>query len=120
MVLLILFLIYAVFFGLVCDSLARARGRSPEGWFTLGMLFGFLAALVLLILPERGPTCPGCKETVKIGALVCRHCAFTFPEPARMAVETNYCLNCERPLPKGATDCTACGTVRGETAPRLA
>jgi len=39
--------------GLVCARTARSRGRNMAVWFMLGVLFSFVALLVLWILPSK-------------------------------------------------------------------
>jgi hypothetical protein len=38
--------------------IAQTRGRSPVAWFTLGILFSFMALLVLLLLPDLNRQAP--------------------------------------------------------------
>jgi len=74
--------------GVLCALIALAKRRSGLGWFLLGCLFGPLALLFaaamsaaprgqscLPALPaDPQKTCPYCAETVKIQAVVCKHC----------------------------------------------
>ena len=53
--LLLVYLISGVIFGAFCAYLADQKGHSAGAWFFLGLLFSFLALLVLIGLPnERG------------------------------------------------------------------
>lgn len=48
-------LIFGVVMGGFCAYLAEEKGHSGGAWFVLGLLFSFLALLVLIGLPnERG------------------------------------------------------------------
>lgn len=39
-------------FGIVCAVLASGRGRSPVGWFFLGLFFSCFALILVLLLPD--------------------------------------------------------------------
>lgn len=69
-------------------SAARSKGRSPAGWFMLGLIFGPLAFILVLVLGEtpasaeskrlaRGEIrkCKHCAEFIKAEATLCKHCA---------------------------------------------
>lgn len=43
---------FGVVFGIVCAILASGRGRSPVGWFFLGLFFSCLALILVLLLPD--------------------------------------------------------------------
>lgn len=73
--------------GVLCALIALAKRRSALGWFLLGCLFGPLALLFAaamsaaprqLCMPalpaDPQKTCPYCAETVKMQAVVCKHC----------------------------------------------
>lgn len=70
--------------GVLCALIALAKRRSGLGWFLLGCLFGplallFAAAMSAAPRAQGEPahtlkTCPDCAETVKIQAVVCKHC----------------------------------------------
>lgn len=49
---LIITIVSKVVFGIVCAALATGRGRSPVGWFFLGMLLDCLGLIVLLVIPN--------------------------------------------------------------------
>jgi hypothetical protein len=49
------------------------RKNLPVG-LALGLLFSWFGILALLLLPNRGPRCPGCAEHVRPEATVCRYC----------------------------------------------
>ena len=70
--------------GVLCALIALAKHRSGLGWLLLGCLFGPLALLFAAAMSaapkiQHEPahtlkTCPHCAETVKIQAVVCKHC----------------------------------------------
>jgi len=70
--------------GALCALIALAKRRSSLGWFLLGCLFGPLALLFAAAMSAAPrtlyepahtlKTCPHCAETVKIQAVVCKHC----------------------------------------------
>ena len=114
---LILFLAYAVIFGVFCAYLASEKGRSGGSWFFLGVVFGILALLVLIGLPSekrssnepvrasaqstatsstrsgRGRKdsnvrlCPHCVQEVHELATACPHCQRDLPEVERCSYE---------------------------------
>lgn len=43
---------FGVVFGIVCAILASGRGRSPVGWFFLGLFFSCIALIMVLLLPD--------------------------------------------------------------------
>lgn len=72
---------------LVCEAIAKSKGRSGLLWAVGGLLFGPFAILVIAILPKdqeaidwrdisRGKKrkCPFCAETVSREAVICKHC----------------------------------------------
>ena len=48
MVFLVVALVQGVVFGFACRYLAREKGKDPQAWFWYGLLFGFIALLVLM------------------------------------------------------------------------
>ena len=44
-------IIWAVM-GFVCMEIAKRKGRSPILWFVIGVLFNFLALLIIAVLPH--------------------------------------------------------------------
>jgi len=81
--------------GVLCALIALAKRRSGLGWFLLGCLFGPLALLFAAAMSatqriQHEPahtlkTCPHCAETVKIQAVVCKHCG----QPLGSLIENN-------------------------------
>lgn len=45
-------LIVGVVFGIVCALIASSRGRSPIGWFFLGLFLSCIALVLVLVLPD--------------------------------------------------------------------
>lgn len=43
---------FGLVFGIVCAFLASGRGRSPVGWFFLGLFLSCIALVLLLVLPD--------------------------------------------------------------------
>jgi hypothetical protein len=62
---------------------AHARGRNMLGWLLLGLTFGFLALIVIGLLPARGGP----------------------------RAEPGACPMCGQPIPEGATGCPQCGEL---------
>jgi hypothetical protein len=64
-----------IVFCFVAGIVAASRDRNPVGWFFVALVFSPLVAIVLLLcLGTSGLTCPACRETVKHGASICKHC----------------------------------------------
>ncbi len=91
--------------GLLCAvfsfAIATSKGRSEIMWPLLGLALGPLAVVALLILPksEEQATaeaigsgeltlCPYCRETIKAGAIKCKHCQSDFPEQTQALAES--------------------------------
>lgn len=117
-----------VAFGLLCAVIAPGRGRSGFAWFLLGFAFGPFGLIALLALGRvddvplaTGPAehshdtraCPWCAETIKIAAVVCKHCGrdVEAPQPAAARVVTpSRCPSCATFQKPGAQTCPSCGT----------
>jgi hypothetical protein len=65
-------------FGIISGLLAHHKARNALGWFAAGCLVGPFALLVVLLpmAVKEGVTrkCPGCLETVRTEARICRYC----------------------------------------------
>jgi hypothetical protein len=85
--------ILAIWFAvaIVTAIAAGARGRSPIGWFFIGLLCSFMGLITVLVMrplrneiapetfsPELDETsyrdCPFCAEPIKKAAVKCKHC----------------------------------------------
>lgn len=74
--LLIQYLLWVLVFALVGAAIGQKRGRVFAG-FLLGGLIGPLGWLVILLGPDYSGqfrACPYCAESVRAGAIVCKHC----------------------------------------------
>ena len=71
--------------GLFAGHVAAEKGRWGMWWFFMGILFGPLALIAAVGLPDRNilsltpspkthVTCPDCAEFVRNEAVVCCHC----------------------------------------------
>ncbi len=65
--------------GLAGGMIGAQKGEPVVG-FILGLLIGPLGELVVLRSSGKGKTCPYCKEMVKRGATICKHCRQPIPE----------------------------------------
>ena len=86
------YLIIVVVIGIAAGYLAERKSRNHIGWFFLCLLIP-ICILILLALPEKQPlpgaapvllhdetTCPYCVETIKVGAVLCKHCGSDLSE----------------------------------------
>ncbi|MFW5845150.1 MAG: hypothetical protein ACOCXJ_02890 [Planctomycetota bacterium] len=48
---MIALIIYAAF-GVVCALIARSKGRTPVGWFFLGVLLSWIGIILVAVLPD--------------------------------------------------------------------
>ena len=110
LIILPLYLISGVVIGLFCAYLAVQKEHSAGAWFVLGLLFSFLALLVLIGLPseQRPPQeqggAPGQPAGSPVGAgsaprqprsvRLCPHCIQEVHELA------SACPHCQRSLPE--------------------
>lgn len=67
-------LLLAVVFALIPALVARHRGRRLWLWFLIGFVAAIPALIVVLVLGDKRPRCPQCREHIQTGAAVCPHC----------------------------------------------
>lgn len=46
-------LIWSIIFTIACGYIANEKGRSAGAWAMLGFLFGLIALLIIICLPDR-------------------------------------------------------------------
>ena len=46
-------LIWGIIFGIACGYIANEKGRSAGAWLILGFLFGLIALIIIVCLPDR-------------------------------------------------------------------
>jgi hypothetical protein len=79
-----IFLLSAIFFGIICALIANNKKRNSLLWLIFGSIFGIFALIILLVLPsykyDETPTpethfrCPDCAELILKQARKCKHC----------------------------------------------
>ncbi len=72
-------LIFFLIFGTPGAYIAWKKGRSIRGWLALCGFFPFLLIFIIFLPPVKEvegkvKQCPACKEFVKWGATICKHC----------------------------------------------
>jgi len=50
---MLVYLVIIIFCGIICSVIAKNKHRSVGGWFLLGMLFGMLSVILVLVLPTK-------------------------------------------------------------------
>ncbi len=73
-----MYVLVAIFFGIISGLLARVKGRSTLFWFTAGLLIGPFGMIVVVMPPKpregRFIQCPACCEVIAAQATLCKHC----------------------------------------------
>ena len=64
---------FIVFGGVVGGILGSLRCNVGSG-IVWGAILGPIGWLMVLVLMDRRPVCPHCRERVKPGAVICRYC----------------------------------------------
>ncbi len=73
-----IYFLTTILFGVVCATVARAKGRSFLTWLVIGLVIGPFG-LIVGLLPRRARAgrlepCPACAEPIAYEARICRHC----------------------------------------------
>jgi hypothetical protein len=77
-----------ILFGVVTAIAAHARGRSPLGWFLIGILFSVFGLIAVLVMP-RGDDAP---QSAPAKFSLCPHCGYG------VRASDSFCSSCKRPL----------------------
>jgi hypothetical protein len=77
-ILIIMLLIWFVP-GIIGAYIAGMKGRSKLGWFFICAIFPLCIIAIIFLPPAKEiagkyKQCPACKEFVKWGAIICKHC----------------------------------------------
>lgn len=123
-----------IMFGVVCAVAANSKNRGSIGWFFMGMLFGPFALLILIFLPKQpdpaatpfhdasrisdSRTCPYCAETIKMAAIVCKHCGRDIPPATPEEIHPAQEPPEDKRSGMGVTPprCKSCGDINNEDA----
>lgn len=73
LVLLILVIVPFFTMGIIGMCFGTTKGHPWAGFF-LGLFFGPLGWILVLLLPKEGLRCPYCCEVVHPNAVICPHC----------------------------------------------
>jgi len=78
---IIVFIILLVCFvpGIIGAYIAGMKGRNQLGWFFICAIFPLCIIAIIFLPPAKEiegkyKQCPACKEFVKWGATICKHC----------------------------------------------
>lgn len=63
----------AALFAALGYFVGRTKGRPDEG-AVLGLVLGPLGLLIILLVEDKRPRCPHCREAIAPGAEICPHC----------------------------------------------
>jgi hypothetical protein len=68
-----------VMLGAVSSNIMLKKGRNGFLGTVLGFFLPILGLIICAIIPKKGlgkneMLCPWCQETIKIGAVICKHC----------------------------------------------
>src|SRR5438105_4857579 len=87
-----LVLLFWIVCAFVTAGIYTSKGRSAVGGFLLGLVLGIFGVIIAAVQPAnttaietnqimsgQSEQCPYCKEIVKAGALVCKHCGRNLP-----------------------------------------
>lgn len=83
----LILVIVSITCALIAQSIFRSKGRSPWSGFFLGLLLSVIGVIIAAVMPatqegleKKGfqdgelVQCPYCKEYIKPGATICKHC----------------------------------------------
>lgn len=105
---------------LLVGFVAGSRGYSRAGFALISFFASFLVALLLLIaMPRKHPaelsvTCPFCKEQIRAGAMICKHCGSQLePTNGPTEFDSDGKRNTVDPLVKASIATLAIGIVCG-------
>ncbi|MBL4898990.1 MAG: zinc ribbon domain-containing protein [Colwellia sp.] len=70
-----------LFFTILIGVWANKWNHSWILWVIVSLIVSpLIAGLVLLLIGTDHPKCPSCKEVVKAGSRICKHCGQKFKE----------------------------------------
>lgn len=68
-----MFIFIWLLFGVIGAIIGNPKGRGGDG-FLLGILFGPIGILIILVIKGNRKTCPFCKELINKEAVRCSRC----------------------------------------------
>lgn len=118
-------IIFGIITGIFCTSIAKVKGRDPNGWFWLGFFFSWIAVIIVAILPSIPKNmgqvqCPKCLGWIDKKASICMHCKTSVytenvvtdsqPKVSNDQEKMKQCPQCAEWIKDEAKKCRYCGS----------
>ena len=117
LILLELYIIWGIAWGLFCLSIAKEKEKNSQLWLTLGVLFNIIAFIILMNIPVENEiqaeksSCPFCKHIVGRKDRYCSECGELLKGTKTDNVTANFCSHCGKGIKKEYKFCTNCGRL---------
>ena len=112
-----IYLIWGIGWGLLCLSVAKDKEKNPRLWLVFGILFNVITFIILMNLPHGNEikgkiyNCPFCKHDVRRRDNYCSECGEVLKGIKTENFSTNFCSHCGKGIKKDYKFCTSCGRL---------